>query len=40
MNAFQPGITFIPVSGAIIGEEERSNLRDVADRGWFTEGYY
>ena len=37
---FQPGITFIPVSGAIIGEEERANLRDVADRGWLTEGYY
>ena len=37
---FRPGVDFIPVSGAIIGEEERANLRDVADRGWLTEGYY
>ena len=38
--SFRPGIDFIPVSGALIGEEERANLRDVADRGWLTEGYY
>ena len=37
---FQPGIDFIPVSGAVIGDEEKANLRDVADRGWLTEGYY
>ena len=37
---FRPGIDLIPASGAMIGEEEKANLRDVAERGWFTEGYY
>jgi CDP-6-deoxy-D-xylo-4-hexulose-3-dehydrase len=40
ISVFLPGIDFIPVSGTIVGEEERANLCDVADRGWLTEGYY
>ncbi len=30
----------VPVSGAVIGYEEKANLMDVAERGWFTEGKY
>ncbi len=30
----------IPVSGAVIGYEEKANLIEVAERGWFTEGKY
>ena len=34
--AFEPGVTFIPASGQIIGELEKDYMRQVVDSGWLT----
>ena len=35
---FEPGVTFIPASGQVIGELEKEYMRKVVDSGWITAG--
>ena len=35
---FEPGVTFIPASGQVIGALEKEYMREVVDSGWITAG--
>jgi CDP-6-deoxy-D-xylo-4-hexulose-3-dehydrase len=37
---FEPGVTFIPASGQVIGELEKEYMRKVVDSGWLTAGKF
>lgn len=37
---FEPGVTFIPNSGQVIGELEKEYMRKVVDSGWLTAGKF
>ena len=34
--AFEPGVTFIPASGQVIGDLEKEYMHKVVDSGWLT----
>lgn len=38
--AFEPGVTFIPASGQVIGDLEKEYMRKVVDSGWLTAAKY
>jgi CDP-6-deoxy-D-xylo-4-hexulose-3-dehydrase len=38
--AFEPGVTFIPASGQVIGDLEKDYMKQVIDSGWLTASKY